>query len=100
MFFGVADKLEVLTRNHDHGVHTLILDLDQVIYMDSTAGHALEIVNQELLERRVTLLVCGAHPQAASLLQRSGLRDTMGAHRVFAGRAEALAHAHKSNATT
>ena len=100
LFFGVADKLEVLTRNHDHGVHTLILDLDQVIYMDSTAGHALEIVNQELLERRVTLLVCGAHPQAASLLQRSGLRDTMGAHRVFAGRAEALAHAHKSNATT
>ena len=93
LFFGAADALEVLTRNRDHGLRTLILDLDHVIYMDSTASNTLEMVYHELLAHGITLLVCGAHPQPASLMRQSGLIDAMGPHCVFAARAAALAHA-------
>ena len=93
LFFGAADTLEVLSRNHDHGLRALILDLDHVIYMDSTATHTLEMVHFELQTRGITLLVCGAHQQPALLMRQSGLLDTLGADKLLPDRAAALTRA-------
>ena len=93
LFFGAADTLEALSRNRDHGLRALILDLDYVIYMDSTATHTLEIAYYELQSRGIMLLVCGAHQQPASLMRQSGLLEALGPHTHFPDRAAALARA-------
>jgi sulfate permease, SulP family len=93
LFFGAADTLEALTRNRDHGVQVLILDLDYVLYMDSTATHALEMAHFALSARGITLLVCGARQQPASLIRQSGLQELLGADRLLPDRAAALARA-------
>ncbi len=92
LFFGAADTLEVLSRAHDHGLKTLVLDLDHVIYMDSTATHTLEMVRYELQARGLNLLVCGAHQQPASMIRQSGLLDMLGAD-LLPDRAAALMRA-------
>jgi SulP family sulfate permease len=93
LFFGAADTLEVLARHREPGLRALILDLDHVIYMDSTATNTLETVYDALRERGVSLLICAAHTQPASLMRQSGLLEAMGPHSLFADRAAALAHA-------
>ncbi|MCE9640132.1 MAG: STAS domain-containing protein, partial [Betaproteobacteria bacterium] len=92
LFFGAADTLEVLSRAHDHGLKTLVLDLDHVIYMDSTAAHTLEMVRYELQARGLNLLVCSAHQQPASMIRQSGLLDMLGAD-LLTDRAAALMRA-------
>ena len=98
LFFGAADTLEVISRNRDQGTRVMILDLDHVIYMDSTAVNTLEGVYFDLLARDIRLLVCGAHQQPASLIRRSGLQDGMGNHKLPADRAAALQQARELTA--
>ena len=93
LFFGAADTLEILSRAHIEGQKIAILDLDHVIYMDSTAASTLESVLFDLYGRGIMLLVCNAHPQPASLMRRAGLIDAMGPHSLHADRASALARA-------
>jgi SulP family sulfate permease len=93
LFFGAADTVEVLTRNQEAGLRVVILDLDYVLYMDSTATHALEMADLTLSARGVTLLVCGAHQQPALLIRQSGLQDLLNHHRLLPERAAAIARA-------
>ncbi len=93
LFFGAADTLEALARTREPELRTVILDLDHVIYMDSTATHSLEIAHHDLHARGVTLILCGAHTQPASLIRQAGLLDVMEAQQVVADRAAALANA-------
>ncbi len=93
LFFGAADTLETLTRNRDHALRVVVLDLDYVIYMDSTATHALETAQQALYARGVILLICGAHQQPASLIRQSGLQDALGPYPPLADRVAAMARA-------
>jgi SulP family sulfate permease len=97
LFFGAADTLEILSRAHDHGLRTLILDLDHVIYMDSTATNTLESAHHELYARGVTLVVCGAHEQPASLIRQSGLLEVMGVPQVVRDLPAALERAREVN---
>jgi SulP family sulfate permease len=100
LFFGAADTLEVLARNRDRGLRVMILDLDHVIYMDSTATSTLQTVYDGLRARGIYLLICGAHAQPASLMQQSGLLDAMEPHSVFADRAAALVRARETAAAS
>jgi SulP family sulfate permease len=93
LFFGAADTLEIMSRAQIEAQRVVILDLDHVIYMDSTAASTLETVLYELYARGITLLACNAHPQPASLMRRSGLLDAMGPHSLHANRAAALTRA-------
>jgi len=71
----------------------VILDLEHVIYMDSTAASTLETVLFDLYARGTTLLACNAHQQPASLMRRSGLLDAMGPQSLHSSLAAALARA-------
>ncbi|MDB5810141.1 MAG: C4-dicarboxylic acid transporter DauA [Betaproteobacteria bacterium] len=93
LFFGAADTLEVLTRDHERGLRVLILDLDHALYIDSTATHALEMAHLVLSSRGVTLLVCGASQQPATLIRQSGLSEMLSQDGLLADRAAAIARA-------
>ena len=93
LFFGAADTLEILSRAQIEAQHVVILDLEHVIYMDSTAASTLETVLFDLYARGTTLLACNAHQQPASLMRRSGLLDAMGPHSLHSSLAAALARA-------
>jgi SulP family sulfate permease len=98
LFFGASDSLEILSRAQIEGQRIVILDLDHVIYMDSTAANTLESVLYQLYARGITLLACNAQPQPASLMRRSGLLDAMGPHSLHGDRAAALARARELTA--
>jgi len=93
LFFGAADTLEILSRAQLETQRVVILDLEHVIYMDSTSANTLETVLYDLYARGITLLACNAQVQPASLMRRSGLLDAMGPHSLHANRAGALARA-------
>jgi SulP family sulfate permease len=93
LFFGAADSLEIMSAPRDAAGHVTILDLEHIIYMDSTAANTLETVHNELRGRGGILLVCNAHQQPASLMQRAGLLDAMGVHSLLKNRTAALARA-------
>ena len=100
LFFGAADALELLSRNRDHNAHVLILDLDRVIYMDSTAANTLATVHHNLRERGIRLVLCGPHGQPLSLLRKSGFELSLGADNLVANLALALATARGTTAST
>jgi len=93
LFFGAADTLEILSRAQLEAQRVVILDLEHVIYMDSTSANTLETVLYDLYARGITLLACNAQVQPASLMRRSGLLDAMGPHSLHANRAGALVRA-------
>ncbi len=93
LFFGAADTLEILARTKEPAMRTLILDLDHVIYMDSTATNTLEAAHHDLYARGVILIICGAHEQPASLIRQSGLLKIMGVEQIVSDLPAALVRA-------
>ncbi|MEO8358739.1 MAG: SulP family inorganic anion transporter [Vicinamibacteria bacterium] len=90
LFFGAAERLEaLLEREPDETV--VMLDLTHVIYMDTTARAALETLHDRLAKRQHTLLLYGAPPQPARVLQ--ALLPVLGADNVLADREAAFARA-------
>ncbi len=93
LFYGAADKLEVLTSDRHPQVKVLIFDLEHVIYLDSTAAHALEQAYYELRANGIELVLCSAAPQPATMLRQSGIGKLLGAQDVVQSRDAALARA-------
>jgi SulP family sulfate permease len=100
LFFGAADKVEILQRTRHPQCRVLVLDLDHVIYMDSTAANALESVHHDLKAAGIALVLCGAAPQPATMLRQSGVAALLGAGNVVRTRDEALARAREIVAAT
>jgi SulP family sulfate permease len=76
LFFGAVGKLEALTEGKAPRV--LVLDLHQVINLDTTCLDALDALRRGLEKRGGTLLLCDANEQPRSLMQRSGFVDELG----------------------
>ncbi|HMN21257.1 MAG TPA: SulP family inorganic anion transporter [Ottowia sp.] len=71
LFFGstsLTEKLEDALPTH-----ALVLDLANVLYMDSTGADAMKTLARTCHARGVRLIACGLSLQALDLAQRSGL---------------------------
>ncbi|WP_231693692.1 SulP family inorganic anion transporter [Ottowia caeni] len=95
LFFGATKLVEAL---EDHlPPHTLVLDLKNVIYVDSTGAEALENLVSTCRKRGVRLIVSGLMNQPLDIAGRTGLLHTLQEHPadlqpdVAAAVAEALA---------
>ena len=93
LFYGAADKLEVLFHDRHPRVRALIVDLEHVIYLDSTAAQTLELAYFELRANGIELVLCSAAPQPATMLRQSGIGKLLGAQDVVQSRDDALARA-------
>ncbi len=98
LFFGAVHHLERLA---DHlPARTLVLDLKNVLYMDTSGLEALEQLHASCTKAGVRMLVAGAIDQPASLIERSGFAVVLGAENRHPSLEAALIAASASAPTT
>ena len=94
LFFGAVNKLEELLDPAAGHPEIVILDMSQLIQLDTTGLEGLESLHDKLTKRGCRLLVCGLNSQPGSLLYRSGFVDHLGDDNVCSDLTHALQRAH------
>ncbi|WP_273428885.1 SulP family inorganic anion transporter [Chitinibacter tainanensis] len=79
LFFGAVNKIEALIQPGLALKKVLILDLSQLFQLDTSGLEALQNLQRQLHKQGCQLLCCGVLPQPASLMQRSGFTQQLGA---------------------
>jgi SulP family sulfate permease len=90
LFFGAADKLETILKQTHTDPEVLILKMQEVISMDSSALHKLEHLHIKLREHGKHLILCGPHTQPYFLMHQAGFFERIGKENVVANLDEAL----------
>ena len=91
LFFGAVQLLEDLESHLPQ--NALVLDLKNVIYMDSTGADALHSLVTVCRARQVRLILAGVSHQPLDILQRTGLLAALPEADLWPGMAQALAAA-------
>jgi len=93
LMFGAAEKLENVLMHSHQEPRVLILRMQKVMAMDSTALNTLEHLWQKLQARRIRLILSGPHTQPYVLMENSGFLDKFGRENIAGDVDEALAKA-------
>lgn len=88
LFFGAVELLSRLERSLP--ARTLVLDLKNLIYMDTSGADALEGLIRTAHKRGVRLILCGLEHQPLEMAQRSGLQQLVGADQLLPTLAEGV----------
>ena len=75
LFFGAVKLVEAM--EDDLPEHTLVLDLKNLIYVDSSGADALMALVRTCHKRQLRLILCGLAHQPLDLAQRSGLLEAV-----------------------
>jgi len=78
LFFGAVDKLEPILQPQQIPPKIIILELHQLINMDTTGLDGLMSMLHTLDLHGSQLLICGANPQPLNLMKRSKFIDRIG----------------------
>ena len=90
LFFGSVGKLEALADPTRRQPDVLVLEMHQIISLDTTGLDALETVLANLERQGGTLVIAEPTDQPLSLLERSGFLERIGRHNLFADLDQAL----------
>jgi SulP family sulfate permease len=90
LFFGAVGKIESLPEQLPAGTHTLVLDMQRLVSMDTTGLDALEQLWRTLQRRPVALVLAHVNAQPLSLMRRSGFEALIGPERIVDGLEAAL----------
>ena len=82
LFFGAVGKLETLLEHKRDRLSVLILEMHQVINIDTTGLDFLQNLHRTLREEGRHLVLAGLNLQPASLVRRSGFLSVLGEHNV------------------
>jgi SulP family sulfate permease len=93
LMFGAAEKLENVLLHNRQEPKVLILRMQKVLAMDSTALNTLERLHQKLCKRGITLILSGPHTQSYALMENSGFLDKVGRENIAGDVDDALARA-------
>jgi SulP family sulfate permease len=91
LFFGAVSILEHLQDPRRQPPKLTIIDLSGLLNMDTTGLESLETLDGLLNRKGGKLLICAAHGQPKSLMQRSGFLDHLGPDRYFETKADMIA---------
>lgn len=94
LFFGAVGKLDLLFDPRETPARILILEMHQVINLDTTGLETLQSLARTLAKRGGTLVLCGLTSQPASLVRRSGFQEELGEANVVNHLAAAIIRAH------
>lgn len=100
--FGVTDKISAITEHLDELPSIVIVRLRNMTAIDATGIAALEQLADQLRKSGRSMLLCGARPQPAALMQEAGFDRHVGAENICENITTALARAeaiHKGNMT-
>jgi len=97
LFFAAVSKLEALMEPGHFGQATaprvLVLDLVQLISLDTTGLETLDALRRQLARTGGALILAGPNEQPLSLMTRSGFLDRVGRDNVVATLPQAVARA-------
>ncbi len=93
IFFGAIGKIEALLDNNRERVSVVILEMHQVINVDTTGLDTLELLHRTLQEEGRHLVLADVTAQPLSLIRRSGFIRQLGEDNVVPNLAKALARA-------
>ena len=91
LFFGAVGKIEALLDHNRANITVVILELHQVINIDTTGLDAIEALHEVLRDEGRHLILAGLTRQPLSLIGRSGFLKELGADNVVANLQTALA---------
>ncbi|HZH07573.1 MAG TPA: SulP family inorganic anion transporter [Lautropia sp.] len=83
LFFGSVDKIEALLDPAEPLPDIMVLEMHQVINMDTTGLDALRGLHRHLERRNGRLILAELNDQPMSLLKRSGFLQALGPRNVF-----------------
>ncbi|GAB4203572.1 MAG: hypothetical protein Fur0019_03080 [Tibeticola sp.] len=98
LFFGAVELLNKLETELPR--RSLVIDLKNLIYMDSSGADALESLIKTANKRDVRLMLCGLGHQPQEMAQRSGLMRLVGTENLFPTLADGIHAATKAPADT
>jgi len=84
LFFGAVGKVEGLAERLQPDQRLLVLDMHQLISMDTSGLDALLQLQRGLQRQGQALLLCGLNEQPASLVRRGGLAEALGPDGIHA----------------
>jgi sulfate permease, SulP family len=90
LFFGAVGKLDYLLDPKRKQPSVLILEMSQMLSLDTSGLEALGNLNQVARLRQCQLVLCGLQDQPASLIQRSGFANTLGEAHIVDRLSDAL----------
>lgn len=99
LFFGSVDRLEVLSAPGRAVPEALVLEMHQVINLDTSALEALQELHAHLQRHGGRLLIAELSGQPLSLIERSGFLEELGQNALFERLADALAAAQGATTT-
>ncbi|MCE4538484.1 STAS domain-containing protein [Pelomonas sp. P7] len=79
LFFGAIGKLEALPDQLPPGTRTLVLQMHQLVQLDTSGMEALRDLHRTLAKRGARLVLAQLNAQPLDLLRRAGLADELGA---------------------
>ncbi len=91
--FGVTDKISAITENLQDLPAIVIVRLRNMTAIDATGIAALEELANQLKDSGRTMLLCGARPQPAALMQEAGFDRHVSAENICENIETALARA-------
>jgi SulP family sulfate permease len=89
LFFGAVSKMDGLLDPKRAMPRVMILDLAQLINMDTTGLETLETLHGMLRKRGAVLVLCGLQEQPRQLAARSGFAAALGAENIVPTLADA-----------
>ncbi|HEX2530225.1 MAG TPA: SulP family inorganic anion transporter [Burkholderiaceae bacterium] len=93
LFFGAVSKMENLIGPKTMPTKAMILELHQLINLDTTGLDALETMHRTLAKAGSHLILCGPNHQPLSLMKRTGFIDRLGSGNCVESLPEAIARA-------
>jgi len=93
LFFGAVGKLESLLSPKSVPAKAMILELHQLINLDTTCLDALESIHKSLQKHGAQLILCGPNHQPLSLMRRTGFLNRIGPHNCVETLPAAIARA-------
>jgi len=76
LFFGAVKLVEAIEENLPQ--KSVVLDLKNLIYIDSSGADALLALAKNCQKKQVKLIICGLHHQPLDIARRTGLLSAMG----------------------
>jgi sulfate permease, SulP family len=90
LFFGAVGKVEQLPAALAAGTRTVVLDMHQLVSLDTSGIDALEQLHRTLHRQGITLRLARVNEQPLSLAHRSGFAALLGEAQIFPTLADAL----------
>lgn len=100
LFFGAVGKVESLADELAESIHTVVLEMHQLVSMDNSGLDALMQLHRALERRSTRLVLCELNEQPLNLLRQSGFEAVLGDSNLLPDLQSALESAQRPRAAT